>query len=97
MGIHCIFPLRQANCPGLQRCSGRQQKSRRGGQTAEDRTQRRDAQVSGVAGMEADADENKLRASDSWGRNTDVVTMPVELSTHPHLLSPLIIQNQLLH
>lgn len=21
IGIHCIFPLRQANCPGLQRCS----------------------------------------------------------------------------
>lgn len=34
MGIHCIFPLRQANCPGLQRCSVTQRERERScGQT----------------------------------------------------------------
>lgn len=94
MGIHCIFPLRQANCPGLQRCSGTQQMSHcvvklmsSEGKSAEVCTTSQDVKVSDVVGMEADADENSWMSATA---EAEIVIVTVEwpptlVYYHPHL------------
>lgn len=76
MGIHCIFPLRQANCPGLQRCSGTQTTAPVCGQTycPARWNQLRSAHSDDAPGLRCCGDGSRCRwkqldASDSWGKN----------------------------
>lgn len=92
MGMHCIFPLRQANCPGLQRCSGTQQKSHcevkptpGKGKSAKVSTKSHDTQVSDAEGMKADADENNC--CDYESRTDDPPISAITLVCQKHKLT----------